>query len=110
MFDSLRRLFCDEILPAEQMKQQKATVVEKTAVALTVNDKIKFRSDIARLTERYGELVPGKRIVLTLQDALIYLPRDRKRVDAYDTLAKYLAERHITLIVESRKTKKNEKN
>lgn len=102
--ETMKRLCSDLIKPAEQHEKKEA--VNNTA-ELKLTDKIKFRSDIETLQERYGELVPGKRIVLSLQDALLFLPRDRKRVDAYRSLQKYLSEREVYLTIYSNKTKKN---
>ncbi len=67
----------------------------------------KFRVDIERLQEFYGtEFKEGLTIDWSLQQALEILPRERKRVDAYDSLKKYLLEtRGITLIITSNKTK-----
>ena len=43
---------------------------------------------------------------MTLREALEKIPRDRKRVDAYETLAKWMKENMgIELIVKSQKTK-----
>ncbi|MFR9541773.1 MAG: hypothetical protein SNH27_06955 [Rikenellaceae bacterium] len=67
----------------------------------------KFRADIERLQEFYGsEFKNGQIIVWTLQQALDILPRERKRVDSYTALTKYLHEtRGIILKITSNKTK-----
>ena len=64
---------------------------------------VKFKADIETLQKLY----PGEtEITLTLREALEKIPRDRKRVDAYDTLVKFLKENMgIDLIVKSQKTK-----
>ena len=64
---------------------------------------VKFKADIETLQSLY----PGStEITLTLREALEKIPRDRKRVDAYDTLAKWMKEHMgIELIVKSQKTK-----
>lgn len=64
---------------------------------------VKFKADIETLQKLY----PGEtEITLTLREALEKIPRDRKRVDAYETLAKWMKENMgIELIVKSQKTK-----
>ncbi len=64
---------------------------------------VKFKADIETLQKLY----PGEtEITLTLREALEKIPRDRRRVDAYDTLAKWMKEHMgIDLIVKSQKTK-----
>ena len=64
---------------------------------------VKFKADIETLQELY----PGDtEITLTLREALEIIPRDRRRVDAYDTLARWMKENMgIELIVKSQKTK-----
>jgi hypothetical protein len=66
---------------------------------------VKFKADIETLQELY----PGDtEITMTLREALEKIPRDRKRVDAYETLAKWMKENMgIELIVKSQKTKKD---
>lgn len=109
MFIEEFKRLCGDFISPTGSKQETKEAVNNTTAVLKLTDKVKFKTDIEALQQRYGELVPGKRIVLSLKDALLYLPRDRKRVDAYNTLVKYLAERDVKLIIESRKTKKNEK-
>ena len=64
---------------------------------------VKFKADIETLQKLY----PGDtEITMTLREALEKIPRDRKRVDAYDTLARWMKENMgIELIVKSQKTK-----
>lgn len=64
---------------------------------------VKFKADIETLQALY----PGStEITMTLREALEIIPRDRKRVDAYDTLVKWMKEHMgIDLIVKSQKTK-----
>lgn len=109
MIKNLLRLFSGEINAARNIGKEKKQDEEPAKVVKNEPSKVpvKFQSDINTLVERYGELVPGKRIVISLHDALAYLPRDRKRVDAYGALAKWLKEnRDVELIVESNKTQK----
>lgn len=67
----------------------------------------KYRKDVASLQSKYGDAFKtGFCINLTLQEALIIMPRDRKRVDSYAGLISYLKrEQGITLIIKSQKTK-----
>lgn len=64
---------------------------------------VKFKADIETLQKLY----PGStKITLTLHEALVKIPRDRRRVDAYDTLVRWMKEHMgIELIVKSQKTK-----
>lgn len=104
-FNNLLRIFSSEINSARMQKGAS----DASNVNTQDDVPVKFKSDVKTLTEKFGELIPGKKIVLSLQDALIYLPRDRKRVDAYAALQKYLTSRDVKLIVESQKSKrKNE--
>lgn len=67
----------------------------------------KYRKDVASLQSKYGDdLKTGFCIILTLQEALSIMPRDRKRVDSYAGLISYLKrEQGITLTIKSQKTK-----
>lgn len=67
----------------------------------------KYRKDVASLRSKYGDdLKIGFCIILTLQEALSIMPRDRKRVDSYAGLISYLKrEQGITLTIKSQKTK-----
>ena len=64
-----------------------------------------FAGEIKRLEAEYGPLMDGQHLTIQLQDLLVLLPRARKRVDAYNGLAKELANRGVTLTIKSRKTK-----
>lgn len=67
----------------------------------------KYKKDVASLRSKYGDaLKTGFCIILTLQEALSLMPRDRKRVDSYAGLISYLKrELGITLTIKSQKTK-----
>ena len=67
----------------------------------------KYKKDVASLRSKYGDdLKTGVCIILTLQEALSIMPRDRKRVDSYAGLISYLKrEQGITLTIKSQKTK-----
>ena len=67
----------------------------------------KYQRDVASLRSKYGDAFKtGFCIILTLQEALSIMPRDRKRVDSYAGLISYLKrEQGITLTIKSQKTK-----
>ena len=51
----------------------------------------KYKKDVASLRSKYGDAFKtGFCIILTLQEALSIMPRDRKRVDSYAGLISYL--------------------
>ena len=67
----------------------------------------KYKKDVVSLRSKYGDAFKtGFCIILTLQEALSIMPRDRKRVDSYAGLISYLKrEQGITLTIKSQKTK-----
>ena len=70
----------------------------------------KYKKDIAALQEKYGSLssLAGLSINLTLKEALEIMPRNRRRVDAYEGLKNYLKREYgIELIIKSRKTRQS---
>lgn len=70
----------------------------------------KYELDITALREKFGNsFITGLCIRITLKEALEIMPRNRKRVDAYDGLTRYLQEEYgITLTIYSQKTKPND--
>ena len=62
--------------------------------------------DVEVLEKRFGTLNPGMNLILTLQEILQLLPRNRKRSDAYTGLVKHLQSRGVTLTIKSSKPKK----
>lgn len=69
----------------------------------------KFLNDLKCLQENGYALTPGSKIEITLQDILQIVPRDRKRVDAYNSLVKYLNDEfYCSLYITSQKTKKED--
>ena len=70
----------------------------------------KYEQDITALKKKFGNsFITGLCIKITLKEALDMMPRNRKRVDAYDGLTKYLQnEFGITLTIYSQKTKPND--
>ena len=86
-------------------RQSSATdVIDKSS---TPAIPVKFRSDIETLQEYYAQdFREGLEICLTLKDALVLLPRDRARTDAYITLACWMKDNlGISLIIKSQKSK-----
>lgn len=70
----------------------------------------KFRTDVKALTDYIGksQFKSGLCIDVSLSGILSVVPRKRRRVDAYNTLIKFLKdEQNIILTI---KTKSNEKN
>ena len=68
----------------------------------------KYKKDIAVLQEKYGNLssLTGLSISLTLKEALEIMPRNRRRVDAYEGLKNYMKREYgIELLIQSQKTK-----
>lgn len=94
------RMFCDEI-NTSRTEQQEGCPTPPIESKIPV----KFKSDVEALENKYGKPLP-KDIIMTLTEALELIPRDRKRVDAYKALQKYLSERGVNLIINSQKTKK----
>ena len=97
--------------PEELLKRQ----VGKKASCPDVNEKTrsnsneKYEQDITALKKKFGNsFITGLCIKITLKEALEMIPRNRKRVDAYYGLTKYLQEEYgITLTIYSQKTKPN---
>lgn len=67
----------------------------------------KYKKDVASLRSKYGDdLKTGFCIILTLQEALSIMSRERRRIDSYRGLQSYLMkEWDITLTITSQKTK-----
>ena len=64
-----------------------------------------YTDEIKKLEAEYGPLIEGQHLTVQLQDLLVLLPRARRRITAYNGLVKELANRGVTLIIKSRKTK-----
>ena len=98
MFRNLIRIVTGErstVIPHEQpAKEQKAV-------------KSKFIHDFNALKDAGYKIEDGNEIVMDLKTALTIMPRDRKRTDAYKTLADYLNnEFGCRLVITSQKTRK----
>lgn len=76
----------------------------------SVTEKMKgdtLDDEVLKLARLYGPLASGKRIELTLQEALKEFPRERKRSDAYKSLINKVKQEYGTdLIISGRKEKK----
>ena len=98
--------------PEESLKRQ----VGKKASCPDVSEKTrsnsneKYELDITALKEKFGNsFITGLCVRITLKEALGMMPRNRKRVDAYYGLTRYLQnEFGITLTIYSQKTKPND--
>ena len=66
----------------------------------------KYKKDVEVLEKRFGTLNPGMNLILTLQEILQLLPRNRKRSDTYTGLVKHLQSRGVTLTINSLKSKR----
>lgn len=100
MFKNLFQIVTGERSIVTSSEQVKTAAEEHKVV------KSKFMHDIQALKDAGYSLVAGEAIVLDLKSALELMPRDRKRVDAYKSLADYLnKEFDCTLYVTSQKTK-----
>ncbi len=64
-----------------------------------------YTDEIKKLEAEYGPLIEGQNLTIQLQDLLVLIPRARRRITAYNGLAKELANRGVTLTIKSRKTK-----
>ena len=66
----------------------------------------KFLRDLEALRDSGYSLSSGSKIEITLQEILKICPRDRKRVDAYNSLKSYLSDEFgCNLCITSQKTK-----
>ena len=84
-------------------RQESTPDVSKRSVEIDTNE-----DEVVRLARLHGPLASGKRIELTLQQALQEFPRERKRSDAYRGLIKRVKEEYDTeLIITGRPSIKN---
>ena len=88
-------------------RQSTATATDVIAKSSTPTIPVKFRNDIDALKEYYAQdFREGLEICLSLKDALVLLPRDRARTDAYSALACWMKDNlGITLTIKSQKAK-----
>ena len=83
-------------------------VIAKENATKTIIIPERYRTDIEALQTYIGKhLESGLCITVSLQEILNVCSRDRKKVDAFNGLTRFLAdEMNITLIIKSQKTKK----
>ncbi len=107
MIFRLMKLFSGGVAPSPSRREIAMPDENDKKIAEVPPVPRKFREDIAILEKLYGDkFTTGLCISYTLQEILQILPRERKRIDSYAALAKYLkAERGITLTIQSNKTK-----
>lgn len=102
MFENLHRIVTSEgsTVPLGELAKT-AAKEQKKAV------KTKFIHDVLALKNAGYRIEEGEEIALELKTALEIMPRDRKRVDAYESLSGYLDnEFGCKLFITSQKTRK----
>ena len=70
----------------------------------------KFQSDVKALCDYAGivKMTRGMEIKMTLQEILTIIPKNRRRIESYQSLIAFLAdEMDVALELTSKKTKKN---
>lgn len=73
----------------------------------------RFQSDIKALCDYAGvvELTRGMEIKMTLQEILAIIPKNRRRIESFQSLIAFLAdEMGVAFELTSKKTKKNERS
>ena len=107
MFEYQFSLVTDEFAVVSQ-GQEISPSKEQNKVEKVVRGK--FLRDLEALRDSGYSLSSGSKIEITLQEILMICPRDRKRVDAYNSLVKYLNDEFdCSLYITSQKTKKEDK-
>lgn len=106
MFEYMFSLVTDEFKVVgkgqETQHSKEQNKVEKSV-------KGKFIRDLEALRDNRYSLTSGSNIEISLQEILKICPRDRRRVDAYNSLKAYLSEEFgCTLYITSQKTKGKE--
>ncbi len=107
MISRLMKLFSGGA-DSSQSRQEIATKPDVIAKKIANTEiPLKFRADVETLQDLFQEkFTEGLHINWTLQQALEILPKERRRIDAFDSLTKYLITNWgITLTITSNKTK-----
>ena len=101
LIKNLYNLFCGSESQDGRLVCAPDVIEEKEHIVIIPE---RFKDDIERLENYCGvELKSGFCIELELSELLEILPRERRRKDSYDKLAKFLeAEMNIKLIIKSR--------
>ncbi len=106
----LSRQVCPDVPPDKTHKRN--TTNRETLILDPKGEPIpkKFREDVEKLQAHFADkFVTGLSVHWSLHQALEILPKERKRVDAFDSLSKYLSESWgIEMKVTSPKLSKNE--
>lgn len=91
----------------ETTSNRQSAATDVIAKSSTPTIPVKFRNDIEALKEYYAQdFREGLEVCLTLKDALVLLPRDRARTDAYNALAFWMKDNlGVTLTIKSQKAK-----
>ena len=104
MFENLFRIAMENFnntIHCREAKEAAPHVIIKAAAPPSSNDDPELRI----LADKYGELVSGKQIEITLQELLALIPRTRKRSDAYRGLASKLERIGVKLNITTNRTK-----
>ena len=103
MFENLLRIAMEKFESTLHCREKEAAphVITKSAAPPSSNDDPELRI----LADKYGELVSGKQIEVTLQELLALIPRTRKRSDAYRGLASKLERLGVKLNITTNRTK-----
>lgn len=102
IFELLRTFFSDRADKEKNMKVENNPLSVATETSGSRKDR--YEADTKALMNLYGEGVTC--IDIELQDLLRIVPRNRKRIDAYDGLRSYLMKNYgLRLNITSQKTK-----
>lgn len=104
----LNRLFGSEICSQRAMNNNEMKVAGKVEVNVEKPEMNNYHNDpdLIILAANYGELVPGKEIMIELGEAAKMLGRTRVRLDAFSSLTKKLHNEYgVELKIYSRRTK-----
>ena len=104
MFENLFRIAMEKFnstIHCREVQEAAPHVITKVAAPPSNNDDPELRI----LADKYGELVSGKQIEITLQELLTLIPRTRKRSDAYRGLASKLERLGVKLNITTNRTK-----
>lgn len=103
ILELLRTFFSDRTADKEKDMREENNPLS-AAAEKDESRKDRYEADIKALMSLYGEGVTS--IDIELQDLLKIVPRNRKRIDAYDGLRSYLMKNYgLRLNITSQKTK-----
>ena len=107
MFEYMFSLVTDEFRVVGEGQETQHSKEQNKAEKIV---KGKFIRDLEALRDKGFSLTPGSKIVIGLQEILMICPRDRKRVDAYNSLVKYLNDEFDCSLYNKKKKTKKEDN